>query len=165
EHTMAKTPEAVYNLLNKLVEAYRPAQQREFAELADYAGSLKGQPVEIMPWDFSYYANKLKEAKYDFDEEVLRPYFELSAVIDGVFGLAGKLYGLSFKENPDIEVYHPDVKAYEVTDGDGKFMGIFYADFFPRESKRPGAWMTEFRPEEIKDDGTEVRPLITIVTN
>ena len=165
EHTMAKTPEAVYNLLNKLVEAYRPAQQREFVELADYAGSLEGKPVEIMPWDYSYYANKLKEAKYDFDEEALRPYFDLSAVIDGVFGLAGKLYGLSFKENPDIEVYHPDVKAYEVTDGDGKFMGIFYADFFPRESKRPGAWMTEFRPEEIKDDGTEVRPLITIVTN
>ncbi len=165
ENTMAKTPEAVYDLLNKLVEAYRPAQQKEFAELTDYATKLEGQPMEIMPWDYSYYANKLKEAKYDFDEESLRPYFELSSVIDGVFGLAGKLYGLKFKENPDIEVYHPDVKAYEVTDADGKFMGIFYADFFPRESKRPGAWMTEFRSEQIKDDGTEVRPLITIVTN
>lgn len=165
ERTMAKTPEAVYNLLNQLVEAYRPAQQREFAELTEYASKLEGKPMEIMPWDYSYYANKLKEAKYDFDEESLRPYFELSSVIDGVFGLAGKLYGLQFKENPAIEVYHPDVKAYEVTDADGKFMGVFYADFFPRESKRPGAWMTEFRPEEIKDDGTEVRPLITIVTN
>lgn len=165
EQTMAKTPEAVYNLLNQLVEAYRPAQKREFAELTEYASNIEGKPMEIMPWDYSYYANKLKEAKYDFDEESLRPYFELSSVIDGVFGLAGKLYGLQFKENPAIEVYHPDVKAYEVTDADGKFMGVFYADFFPRESKRPGAWMTEFRPEEIKADGTEVRPLITIVTN
>lgn len=165
EHTMAKTPENVTRLLDQLVEAYRPAQLREFEELGAYASELEGSPVELKPWDYSYYSNKLREARYDFNEEDLRPYFELSQVIDGVFGLANRLYGLTFKENPDIEVYHPEVKAYEVTDGDGSFLGVFYADFFPRASKRPGAWMTAFREQQITEDGTNVRPLITIVTN
>ena len=117
------------------------------------------------PWDYSYYANKLKMAKYDYDEEALRPYFELNNVIQGVFGLATKLYGLTFVENKDIAVYHPDVKAFDVKDKDGSYLGVIYTDFFPRESKRPGAWMTEFKPQWIAGDGENSRPHVSIVMN
>lgn len=165
ENTMAKTPEAVMSLLDTLADAYRPAQKKEFDEIIAYATELEGNPVELKPWDYSYYSNKLREAKYNFNEEDLRPYFELNSVIDGVFGLAGKLYGLTFRPAEGVDVYHPDVKAYEVSDGDGSYLGMFYADFFPRATKRPGAWMTVFRDEEILPDGTEVRPHVTIVTN
>lgn len=165
EDTMAKTPEAVMELLEKLARDYRPAQLREFEELGAYADSIEGKHIDIRPWDYSYYANKLKEARYDFNEEDLRPYFELSGVIDGVFGLAGKLYGLKFNEAKGVEAYHPDVRVYEVSDTDGSYLGLFYADFFPRAGKRPGAWMTVFREEEILPDGTMQRPHVTIVTN
>ena len=165
ENTMAGTKENVYSLLNSLRDAYRPAQQREFAELTEYASRLEGKPVELMPWDYSYYSNKLREEKYAYNEEELRPYFELSNVVDGVFGLAGKLYGLSFKENADIPVYHPDVKAYDVIDNDGSYLGVIYTDFFPRDSKRPGAWMTDFKPQFTTADGTDSRPHVTIVMN
>lgn len=165
EKTMAKTPDNVYNLLNSLRDAYIPAQKAEFAELTDYASKLEGKKMEIKPWDYSYYSNKLKNAKYAYDEEKLRPYFELNNVIDGVFGLATRLYGVTFKKNPDIPVYHPDVTAFDVIDRDGSFLGVIYTDFFPRSSKRPGAWMTEFKSEEIKADGTVVRPHVTIVMN
>lgn len=165
QNTMAQTPEAVYNLLDQLRDAYKPAQQREMAELTEFASKMEGKPVQINPWDYSYYSNKLKAEKYSFDEEAMRPYFELDKVVDGVFGLATKLYGLHFNEEKDIQVYHPDVKAYKVTDADGTYLGILYTDFFPRASKRPGAWMTSFKEQWIDADGTNSRPLVSIVMN
>ncbi|MDO4320597.1 MAG: M3 family metallopeptidase [Bacteroidales bacterium] len=165
QRTMAKNPAAVYDLLNRLRDAYYPAMQAEMAELAEFASQLEGKPVTINPWDYSYYSNKLKAAKYSFDEELLRPYFELNNVIEGVFGLATRLYGLRFVPNDKIEVYHPDVKAFDVTDADGNFIGVIYTDFFPRASKRPGAWMTGFRDQYVDADGTDVRPQVTIVMN
>lgn len=164
-NTMAGTSANVYKLLNELRDAYRPAQLIEFNELTDFATKMNGKPFAFKPWDYSYYSNKLKEAKYDYDEEALRPYFELNNVINGVFGLATKLYGLSFTENDNIEVYHPDVKAFEVKDRDGAYLGVIYTDFFPRESKSPGAWMTEFKPQWITDDGVNSRPHVSIVMN
>ncbi|MCM1336086.1 MAG: M3 family metallopeptidase [Candidatus Amulumruptor caecigallinarius] len=164
-HTMAKTPGAVMKLLGDLTEAYRPALEREMAELRAFAAETEGRPVELKPWDYSYYANKLRQSRYSFDDEQLRPYFELSRVIEGVFSLATRLYGITFAPAEGVEVYHPDVKAYEVRDADGSYLGIFYADFFPRSNKRPGAWMTNFTEEEVGADGTEVRPHVTIVTN
>lgn len=163
--TMAQTPENVYTLLNSLRDAYLPAQKAEFEELSDYASSIEGKKIELKPWDYSYYANKLKNAKYAYDEEKLRPYFELNNVIDGVFGLATRLYGIKFQKNPDIPVYHPDVTAFDVIDNDGSFLGVIYTDFFPRSSKRPGAWMTEFKSEEITASGDTIRPHVTIVMN
>lgn len=163
--TMAEKPEAVYDLLDRLRDAYRPALDAEMAELAAFASEIEGHPVTINPWDYSYYSNKLKASKYSFDEEELRPYFELNNTIKGVFALATKLYGLNFKENPDIEVYHPDVKAFDVSDADGRFIGVIYTDFFPRASKRPGAWMTGFRDQSISAEGVNTRPLVSIVMN
>lgn len=165
EKSMAGTPEKVYSLLHSLRDAYRPALDVELKELAAYASQTEGGEIELRPWDYSYYANKLKNARYAYDEEQLRPYFELGNVIDGVFGLATRLYGITFRENHEIPVYHPDVKAFEVIDRDGSFLGVIYTDFFPRESKRPGAWMTEFRSEEITPEGENIRPHVTIVMN
>ncbi len=164
-NTMAQKPENVYNLLNNLRDAYAPAAKKEMAELTEYASKFEGKPIEIMPWDYSYYSNKHRADKYSFDEEAMRPYFELNNVIDGVFGLATRLYGLHFKADPEIEVYHPDVTAYVVTDNDGKYLGVLYTDFFPRASKRPGAWMTNFKEQWIEDDGTDSRPHVSIVMN
>mgnify|MGYP001048253114 CR=1 FL=1 len=165
EHTMAQTPEKVYELLYQLRDAYRPAQIAEFKELADFASKLEGKPIKINPWDYSYYSNKLKNEKYSYNEEELRPYFELNNVIDGVFGLATKLYGLTFVENKEIPVYHPDVKAFDVNDKDGSYLGVIYTDFFPRDSKRPGAWMTGFKDEFYTADGKSSRPHVSIVMN
>lgn len=165
KRTMAKNPQNVYHLLDQLRDAYTLPAQKEVEEIAEFASSLEGKPVKIHPWDYSYYANKLKNARYNFDEEELRPYFELNAVTNGVFGLAKKLYGLTFTPNPKIEVYHPDVKAYDVTNEKGEFLGVIYTDFFPRDSKRPGAWMTEFRGQEIDANGIDQRPHISIVMN
>ena len=165
EHTMAQTPEKVYELLYQLRDAYRPAQIAEFKELADFASKLEGKPMKINPWDYSYYSNKLKNEKYSYNEEELRPYFELNNVIDGVFGLATKLYGLTFVENKEIPVYHPDVKAFDVNDKDGSYLGVIYTDFFPRDSKRPGAWMTGFKDEFYTADGKSSRPHVSIVMN
>ncbi len=165
EHTMAQTPEKVYELLYQLRDAYRPAQIAEFKELTDFATKLEGKPTKINPWDYSYYSNKLKNEKYSYNEEELRPYFELNNVIDGVFGLATKLYGLTFVENKEIPVYHPDVKAFDVKDKDGSYLGVIYTDFFPRDSKRPGAWMTGFKDEYYTADGKSSRPHVSIVMN
>ncbi|MDE6490134.1 MAG: M3 family metallopeptidase [Muribaculaceae bacterium] len=165
ERTMAQTPASVYNLLDKLRDSYRPAQQAEFRELAEFASKLEGRPVDLQAWDYSYYANKLKNAKYSYNEEELRPYFELNNVIGGVFGLATKLYGLNFREAHDVQVYHPDVKAFEVTDSLGGYVGMIYTDFFPRDSKSPGAWMTGFKDEFITSGGDHVRPHVSIVMN
>ena len=117
-----------------------------------------------MPWDYGYWQERLKRARYTLDEEQLKPYFRLENVQHGAFLLAGKLYGLTFHENPDIPVYHPDVRAFEVCDGDGTFLAVLYMDYFPRASKRGGAWMTEFRPQYV-EQGCEIRPLISIVCN
>ena len=164
-NTMAKNPQGVYNLLDQLRDAYKPAMQAEMAELTEFASELEGTPVTIMPWDYSYYSNKHKAAKYSFDEEQLRPYFELNNTIDGAFGLATKLYGITFTENPNIEVYHPDVKAFEVKDKDGSYLGVIYTDFFPRASKRPGAWMTGFKDQYYTKEGENSRPHVSIVMN
>ncbi|MDE7389032.1 MAG: M3 family metallopeptidase, partial [Muribaculaceae bacterium] len=157
EMTMARTPQAVYSLLDRLREAYAPALDCELAELREFAGT-----GELMPWDYAYQANRLRKLRHDFDPEAMRPYFELGAVTDGVFGLASRLYGISFSPaGNDVEVYHPDVKAYCVTDADGTRLGLLYCDFFPRPGRKgPGAWMTEFR----EADAT-TRPLVNIVMN
>lgn len=165
KHTMAETPAGVYNLLNRLRDAYMPALKVELDELTAFASDIEGKSISIKPWDYSYYANKLKNAKYSFDEEQLRPYFQLDNVIDGVFGLATKLYGITFTLNESIQVYHSDVKAYEVRYPNGDLVGILYTDFFPRASKRPGAWMTSFREQYVDENGTNVRPLVSIVMN
>lgn len=165
KNTMAQNPETVYSLLDRLRDAYLPAQKAEFVELEEFATKLEGKPTKIEPWNYSYYSNKLKADKYSFDEEALRPYFQLDNVISGVFGLATKLYGLNFELLDNVDVYHPDVNAYKVTDSDGNYIGILYTDFFPRESKRPGAWMTAFKEQWIDENGENSRPLISIVMN
>lgn len=165
KRTMAETPTNVYDLLDRLRDAYMPALRKEIAELTQFASDTEGRQMTIKPWDYSYYANKLKNAKYSYDEEELRPYFPLDNVIDGVFGLATKLYGITFTPNDSIQVYHPDVKAFEVRNPDGSLVGILYTDFFPRASKRPGAWMTSFREQYVDENGVNVRPLVSIVMN
>lgn len=152
---MAKTPEAALELLDKLRDAYMPALSKELEALRKFAGR------EITPWNYAYYSNHLRKAHFDFDPEALRPYFELSRVIEGVFGLAKRLYGISLEERSDLAVYHPDVKAFEVNDADGSTLGLLYADFFPRPGRKsPGAWMTEFREADEKH-----RPYVNIVMN
>lgn len=165
QHTMAETPDNVYKLLNDLRDAYMPAWRKEFDQLSDFAARFEGVDFELAPWDYSYYANKLRQQQYAYDEEELRPYFELSRVIKGVFSLATRLYGISFEQCADVPVYHPDVSAYRVIDDNGEFLGVLYTDFFPRESKRPGAWMTDFRSQWIDADGTDQRPNVSIVMN
>ena len=163
--TMADNPEAVMNLLEDLRTHYSEPARKEMAEIEEYARKTEGADFKLMPWDYSYWYDKLKNDKYAFNDEVMKPYFELQNTIDGVFGLATRLYGYTFKENKDIPVYHPDVKAYEVFDSDGSLLGVLYADFFYRTGKSPGAWMTEFRGEEKDDDGKRTLPLISIVCN
>ena len=163
-HTMAKNKVNVFNLLDKLAEAYRPAQLKEFSELNKFAKERGILNEDMKPWDYSFVANKLKEAKYNCDEEQFRPYFPVDAVVKGVFSLANRLYGISF-EKVNIDVYHPDVEAFEVKDEDGSYLGLLYADFFPRDNKRPGAWMTDFGGFWIEDDGKEHRPHVSIVMN
>ncbi len=153
------------DLLNRLRDAYRPALDAEMAELSEFASRYENRNVEIRPWDYSYYSNKLKNEKYSYDEEEMRPYFPLDSVVSGLFGLATRLYGLNFNENADIQVYHPDVKAYDVTDRNGNFVGVIYTDFFPRATKRAGAWMTAFREQSVGVDGIDNRPQVTIVMN
>lgn len=159
ERNMAHTPGNVMKLLNELREAYSGPLWQELAELKEFAGR------ELNPWDYSYFANKLRQERYNLDEEELRPYLPLDRVVDAMLALAGKLYGISFKETDRVEKYHPDVRVFEVCDSDDSYIGLLYMDFFTRESKRPGAWMTEFRSQRHEYDGTDVRPHITIVTN
>lgn len=163
ENRMAETPERVNEFLNRLIEASLPAARSEVKEVEEFA-RRQGFKGKLERWDWSYYSEKLKNAKYSYNEEELKPYFQLDKVIDGVFLLANKLYGLTFSPNANIPVYHPDVKAYEVYDGSGRFMAVLYLDFFPREGKSGGAWMTSFR-SQFRENGKDVRPLISIVTN
>lgn len=165
EERMAGNRAAVDNMYDQLLAAYMPAARREVEAVAIQAKEENGEDFELMPWDFSFYAERLRKAKYNFDEEMLRPYFPLDSVIKGVFGLATQLYGITFKENNEIPVYHPDVRAYEVFDADGTFLAVFYADFFPRSSKSSGAWMTEYKGQWKEVDGSDSRPHISLVTN
>ena len=159
---MASTTRNVYRLLDDLIDAYKPTALKEKEELVKLAHK---DIDKLRPWDSAFYAHKLQMKKYDLDAEMLRPYFELSQVIKGVFGLATRLYGIKFTENKDIPVYHPDVKAYEVTDRDGSFLAVFYADFHPRKGKQGGAWMTEYQGQYIDQKGENIRPHVSVVMN
>lgn len=163
---MAQNSDAVYKLLNQLLEAYTPTAQKEYAEVQALARSEQGAEFVLMPWDWSYYSQKLKDRKFSVNDELLRPYFELSKVKEGVFGLASKLYGITFKRNTNIPVYHKDVEAYEVFDKDGTFLAVLYTDFHPREGKRSGAWMTSYKGQWIDaTSGENSRPHVSIVMN
>jgi peptidyl-dipeptidase Dcp len=161
KNRMAGNVKSVYKLLNDLIDAYKPTAEKEREELKKSAKV----DFELEPWDTSFYSHKLQLKKYNLDAEMLRPYFQLDKVIDGVFGLANKLYGISFRENKDIPVYHPDVKAYEVFDKDGSFLAVFYADFHPRKGKQGGAWMTQYQGQFIDKKGENVRPHVSVVMN
>lgn len=163
---MAQNSETVYNLLNQLLEAYKPTAKKEVEEVRKMAKEMTGdEQFELQPWDFGYYSNKLKERDYNINSEMLRPYFELSKVKKGVFGLATKLYGISFKLNKDIPVYHPDVEAYEVFDKDGTYLAVLYCDFHPRKAKKSGAWMTSYKEQWIDKNGVNSRPHVSVTMN
>ena len=162
---MASNVKNVYKLLYDLIDAYKPTAIEEVKEIERTAQKAEGEDFEVEPWDLSFYSHQLKMEKYNLDAEMLRPYFELSQVIQGVFGLAHRLYGITFKENKDIPVYHPDVKAYEVFDKDGSYLAVFYADFHPRKGKQGGAWMTEFQGQYIDYKKRNVRPHVSVVMN
>ncbi len=163
ERSMASTTSEVFGLLNRLHEAALPVGVAEKDEIERFARSA-GFTETIMPWDWSYYAEKVKEQKFALNDEMLKPYFELGRTIEGVFGLATDLFGITFKLRSDIEVYHPEVLAYEVFDRDGSFLSVLYADFHPRDGKRGGAWMSSFKSQWV-ENGTDSRPHITIVMN
>ena len=165
KHRMASKVKNVYRLLDDLIDAYKPTAKKEYAEIEKIAQKSEGKDFKMEPWDQGFYSHQLQLKKYNLDAEMLRPYFELSKVIDGVFGLANKLYGITFKENKEIPVYHPDVKAYEVFDKDGSYLAVFYADFHPRKGKQGGAWMTEYQGQFIDRKGENVRPHVSVVMN
>ena len=168
---MATNTRNVYRLLDDLIDAYKPTAVKERDELRKLFDKESQKPKDqsqksrMKPWDAGFYSHRLQMKKYNLDAEMLRPYFELSNVIKGVFGLANKLYGITFKENKDIPVYHPDVKAYEVFDRDGSYLAVFYADFHPRKGKQGGAWMTEYQGQYIDRKGENVRPHVSVVMN
>ena len=165
QNSMAQTPQAVMDMLGELKEAYQPAMLRELESLKEFAEQCEGHPVDLKPWDFSYYANKQRDALFGVNDELLRPYFPLEKVIEGVMGLATRLYGLHFTVCSDAQVFHPEVKVYDVTDNQGQWMGALYTDFFPRQTKQSGAWMTAFREQRRDREGNDVRPLVTLTMN
>ena len=177
KHRMAGCADNVYKLLHELLDAYKPTAIEEVKEVekifqkdiensAEKLSIVNCQlSIKMQPWDFSFYSHKLQMERYNLDAEMLRPYFQLEKVIDGVFALATRLYGITFKENKAIPVYHPDVKAYEVFDRDGSYLAVFYADFHPRKGKQGGAWMTDFQGQWITRKGTNVRPHVSVVMN
>lgn len=162
---MASNVANVYKLLDDLIEAYKPTAVAEKEELKQMAKRMNGEDFKLMPWDGAFYSHKLQLEKYNVDAEMVRPYFELSKVIKGVFGLATRLYGITFQENKDIPVYHPDVKAYEVFDKDGSYLAVLYADFYPRKGKQGGAWMTSYQDQWINQKGENIRPHVSLVMN
>lgn len=165
KHTMAKKPANVYNLLNQLLAAYKPVAINEYNAVQGFAMGTEQDNITVMPWDWNYYSEKLKDIRFDVNDEMTRPYFELNNVKKGVFGLATQLYGITFKENKEIPVYHPEVDAYEVYDADSKFLAVLYTDFHPRNGKQSGAWMNSVKEQYMKADGTDSRPQIIIVMN
>ena len=160
---MAENKTKVFDLLDKLLAAYKPAAEKEYAAVQEYANK-KGAYFKVQPWDWSYYSEKLKDEKFAINDEMLKPYFELEHVKKGVFGLATRLYGIKFVKNTKIPVYNPEVDAYDVTDEKGKFLAVLYTDFHPRDGKRAGAWMNDFKPQWMEGK-TDSRPHITIVMN
>lgn len=158
KNRMAQTPQSVDALLDNLIEKYLPAAQKEFKAVEEFAGK------QLQPWDFPHYSHLLKLRDYNVDAEMFRPYFPLESVVKGVFGLATTLYGITFTENPDIPVYHPDVKAYDVLDADGTFLAVLYTDFFPREGKQSGAWMTSYREQHMEGE-IDHRPHVSVTMN
>lgn len=165
EERMAKNCTNVYKLLHKLIDAYKPTAIKEYDAIKQQAKEIEGKDFELMPWDTAYYANKLKEKLYNINSEMLRPFFELDKVKQGVFGLATRLYGITFKLNHDIPVYNKDVDAFEVYDKDGTYLALLYCDFYPREGKKSGAWMTSFKGQYIDDNGFNHRPHVSLVMN
>ena len=164
EERMAKDKNTVNEFIRNLLEPSMVYAKKDVADVLAYAKKNGFEDKELMPWDFSFWSERYQEAEYSLNAEELKPYFQLESCIDAVFGLATRLYGISFKERKDVPVYHEDVKVYEVLDTDGSHLALFYADFFPRASKRGGAWMTVFRGQRI-EDGVEYRPFISIVCN
>lgn len=163
QERMAETPENVSRFLDDLHQASRPFAEKEFAEVQEFA-EKSGFEGSIQRWDWAYYSEKLRSEKFNFTDEEVKPYLQLEKVIDGVFGLARKLYGLRLQENKSIEVYHPDVTAYEVYNEADDFIAVLYLDFFPREGKRSGAWMTDYRSQS-NVNGKQIRPHVSLVTN
>lgn len=161
---MARTPEAVYQLLDELLIAYRPIAEEELKRVETFAKE-HGHSEPLQPWDWSYWAQQYQKAYYELDEEMLRPYFELTKVSEAVLGLATTLYGIHFAPRPELPVYHPDVRAYEVTDADGSYLGLLYTDFFPREGKQSGAWMNNLQEQYHTASGEDHRPHIVLVMN
>ncbi len=161
---MAHDNGSVYRMLEQLREAYLPVARQEFEAVKAFAIGYEKAFIDFQPWDFSFYSNKLKTYQYDLNDEMLRPYFKLEDCKDGVFGLATRLYGITFRKNSKIQVWHPDVDAYEVFDKDGSYLGILYTDFFPREGKRAGAWMNDIHAQNCRN-GKQDRPFITLTTN
>lgn len=161
---MAEDIEHVDDLLNKLLDAYLPSAKKEVAEVEALAKRIEGDDFELMPWDFAHYSHLLKMERYNIDAEMLRPYLELSRVIDGVFGLATRLYGITFHKREDIQVYNPDVDAWEVRDEKGDFLAVLYTDFHPRKSKQSGAWMTSYKEQYMKK-GVDSRPIVSVTMN
>ena len=164
EENMARTPEKVASFLDGLMSESLPFAKDDISRIYAYASEHGFGDSMLMPWDFLFWSERYKEAEFSLNEELLKPYFRLEDCISAVFDLAGRLYGIRFTEADDVPVYHKDVRAYDVTDAGGRHLAVFYADFFPREGKRGGAWMTEFRGQSIRD-GVEERPLVSIVTN
>ena len=165
KHRMASTTTNVYKLLDDLIDAYKPTAIEEVKAIEEKAKAMEGSDFKVQPWDSAFYSHKLQMERYNLDAEMLRPYFQLDKVIQGVFGLATRLYGITFKENKNIPVYHSDVKAYEVFNKDGSYLAVFYADFYPREGKQGGAWMTEFQGQYINKKGQNIRPHVSVVMN
>lgn len=165
EKRMAENESRVRKLLNDLLEAYLPVAHKEIEEITQYAAQFEGSDFQLMPWDLAYYSHKLKEERYNIDPELLRPYFQLDRVKEGVFNLATRLYGITFEKRTDIQVYHPDVEVFEVKNQDGSLLGILYTDFHPRSSKQSGAWMTTYREQCIDPDEGDLRPHTSITMN
>ena len=164
ETRMAKNKTTVNEFVKNLLEPSMKYAKKDVADVLAYAKKNGFEDDKLMPWDFSYWSERYQEAEYSLNAEELKPYFQLESCIDAVFGLANRLYGITFEELNNLSVYHEDVKVYEVKDADGSHLALFYADFFPRASKRGGAWMTEFRGQSIRS-GVEKRPFISIVCN
>lgn len=169
---MAQNASNVYKLLNDLITHYLPRAKEDVAEVEKKAQQLEGSNFKLQPWDFSYYSQKLKHELYDYDPDMLRPYFELSQVQKGVLGLATRLYGITFKRNEKLPVYQKDVIAYDVYDKEGAYLAILLVDFFPRESKKGGAWMTNYRDESCAEPTNvkvlptnSTRPVVSVTTN
>jgi peptidyl-dipeptidase Dcp len=161
---MARDKQKVLAFLDELTDAYLPVAKAELAAVQGFTTGMEGHYIQWEPWDFSYYSEKLKHATYDVDDEALRPYFKLENVIDGVFGLANRLYGITFKKQPAIPVWHKDVTAWEVYDKNGAFLAVLYTDFHPRQGKQSGAWMNDMIGQYRKN-GKDFRPQISITMN